>query len=306
MSITSVSELYESRHAAINRMFERTYTRVFEVITSSPLIGGYVVRTASGIPQIGNFYHNLDDPYDSLYEYDHGAYCDEVNAECIGGGEGAGIVWKVTCTYSNYIPLDVDPTLWKIKVTYGGERTERVVDFDRNGNPIMNSAGDRFGEPVTVDDHITTMTIVRNELVSTFDPALASRFSDTINDRPWNGFGKGYCKMGIIATGDPAFDSVSQRYYYTVTYPISIGRKPWRKDLLDQGFNVLTGTYGGEKPVPYMINGQPVSDPIPLDGAGHWLGLGAYDTAIVLTYEVFDEVDWTGLNIDLSQRLGMI
>jgi hypothetical protein len=53
-----------------------------------------------------------------------------------------------------------------------------------------------------------------------------------------------------------------------------------------------------------MINGQPVSDPIPLDGSGHWLGVNAYDNPVVLTYEVFEEADWTGLNIDLSTRLG--
>jgi hypothetical protein len=303
MAIIAVTELYESRAASINRMYERTYTRVFEVITSDDAVGGFAVRTASGIPQIGNSYHNLADPYDPLYEFDRGAFCDEVSAECIGGGEGAGIVWRVSCTYSNYIPLDVDPTLWKIKVTFSGERTERVVDFDRHGNPVINSAGDRYAEPVTVDDHITTMLIVRNELVSTYSPALASLFSDTINDATWNGFPKGYCKMGIISTSDPQYDSNSQRYYYTVTYPVSIGRKPWRKDLLDQGYNVLSGSYGAEKPIPYMVGGQPVSDPIPLDGYGHWIGEGG--SPVTLTYEVFDEADWSGLNIDLSTRLGM-
>lgn len=300
MSIESVTEVFDSRSASINRLYQRTYTRCFEVVTSDTLVGGKAVRTATGIPQIGNYYRNGDNPYDPLYEFDSGCFCAEVAADCIGGAEGGGFAWKVTCNYSVYDPLDIDPTLWKLRVVFGGERTEKVVDFDRGGAPIRNSTGDRYSDPVTIDDHITTMTITRNELVSSFDPELASQFSDTINDATWNGITKGWCKMGIIATGEPTYDSNTQRYFYTVTYPVSIGRKPWRKDLMDQGYNVLTGS--PPKPTPYMVNGQPVSDPIPLDGAGNWIGVSG--SPVTTTYEVFEEKDWSDLHIDLSLRLG--
>lgn len=305
MSIISVTELFGSRTGTLNNVYQRGYTRSFDVTTSDPRIGPIAVRLASGIPTLGTYYQNGVTVGDPLHEYDYGAYAANISVE--EDSAGGGCAWKVTVSYEPWNPaaFGPDPTLWPLRVQFGGERTERVVDFDRSGNPIRNSANDRFGDPVTVDDHIRTIVVTRNELVSSYDPALASDFSDTINNATWNGFGAGYCKMGIISTSEEQFDSNGQVWYYKVTYPISVNRgKPWRKDLLDQGYNVLTGSYGSEEPVSIKgTDGQPVSDPRCLDGAGHKLDPSG--TPVVLPFEVFDEADWSGLNIDLSIRLGL-
>lgn len=307
MAIT-VEEIFDGRSSSLNRLWERRYSRAFDVETSDRYIGAKAVRSASGIPTIGAFYTNGLDEEDPLYEEDLGAFVNEITAEQIGGAEGAGIAWKVAVTYEPWDPFDSDPTLQKIRVTFGGERTERVVDFDRNGVPIRNSAGDRFGDPVTVDDHITTLVITRNELVSDFNISLASAYSDTINGGAWNGIAARWCKMGIISTSEEQYDSFAQRWYYKVTYPVQIGRKPWRKDLLDQGFNELRGGpyYGGgdeTKPTPIMNEGQPISDPVALDGFGQRLPVGG--EPVTLTFDVFEETNWDGLNINLALRLGL-
>lgn len=308
MAIVEVEEDFSGRTGSQNSTYERRYTRYFDVTTSDPIVGPLAILLHDDIPKIGDYYENgADDPYDDLYEYDLGAFVNERTVDAISGPEGAGIYWRVTVQYGPNQPFDSDPTLHKIRVQFGGERTERVVDFDRNGIPIRNSAGDRFGDPVTVDSHITTLLITRNERVSTFNPALAHMFGDTINQYTWNGFAPGYCKMGIISTGEEQFDSNSQTWYYKVTYPVQIGRKPWLKELLDQGFNELAGGpyYGGGdvKTVPIMNEGQPVSDPVTLDGNGHRLPPG--DPPVTLTFDVEDVADWSGLNINMSLRLGL-
>jgi hypothetical protein len=302
MSIVSVTEQYGGRGTSLNNVYERIFTRVFEVETSDSLVGPLAVRLASGIPHIGTPYTNGLSIGHALYEFDNGAFVNEIRVDEIT--EGGGIAWKVTVQYGPWNPATFgsDPTLWPLRVTFGGERTERVCDFDKTGAPIRNSAGDRFGDPVVVDDHISTLTITRNELVSSFDPDTAADFSDTVNNATWNGRAARYCKMGLITTSEEKFDSNAQVWYYTVTYPVSIGRKPWVKEIMDMGFNELDAYGSSAKPI--MHQGQPLSDPVPLDGSGREL-TGGYVTPVTLTYYVFDEADWSVLGINLSVRLGL-
>ncbi len=307
MGVDLVKEVYDGRNASKNRMYERTYTRSFDVITTSDEVGGKVVLGASGIPQIGNYYHNGLDESDPDYESDRGSFCNDMRADCISGPEGAGIAWKVQCGYAPYDALQFgsDPTTWKVRVRFGGERIDKVIYFDNAGNPIRNSATDRFEDAITIDDQITTMTITKNILVSAFDLNTAVDFSNTINLGDWNGFAAKHCKMGIIETGDEEYDSNAQVYYYKVTFPVQVGRKPWRKELLDQGYNQLDIAYGpGAKPQPILDSkGQPLSSPSALDGFGQKLEIGA--SPVTLIFETFDEVDWDALGIDLSLRLGI-
>jgi hypothetical protein len=303
MPIASVIEIFDGRGGTVNGMFERTWSRVFEVDTTGPNVGPVAVWkavdpfTGLAIPLIGAFYTNGVLDTDPDYEFDHGSFANEIR---IDQASEVQTSWRVTVGYGpfNSSVFGADPTEWKMRVQFGGERTERVVDFATDGTPIKNSAGDRFGDPVTVDDHITTMTITRNELVSTYDPGLASTYSDTINNATWNGFAINRCKMGIITTSEPRWAPDSQVWYYEVTYPIQISRTAWVKILLDQGYNALVGSVAR----PIMRDGQPISEPVALDGSGGELPVTG--TPVTITAHVFDEADWSGLAIDLSLRLG--
>jgi len=306
MPIVSVSEQFSGRTGTVDNVYARTYVRIFNVVTSDPYVGPLAVRSASGIPGIGAHYENGVGSGDPRHEFDNGSYVNSVAAE--ENSEGAGIDWKVTVAYGPWNPEDfgADPTLWKLRVTFGGDRVEKVIDFDRDGNPIRNSARDRFGDPIVIDSSITTMLITRNELVSTFDMMLASTFSDTINDDVWNGIPAKQAKMGVITTSEEKFDSTTQRWYYTVTYPVQVGRKPWKKELLDQGYNALQapGAFDWEQVMPiHGKDGQPIGDPRLLDGTGH--KLSNTGDPVSLPFEVYDEEDWSVLLIDLSLRLGL-
>ncbi len=301
MPVTSVTEVFGERNGGINSNSEASYTRVFDVDTDSNYVGPKAVRTHASIPQLGDYYTNgITDPYDPDYEEDLGAFVNEVSAD---EKDNVGIAWKVVVKYGpgNTLELGGDPTLWKIRVRFGGERIDRVVLFDLDGNPIMNSAGDKFADPLTVDDGWSTMLITRNEYVSSFSLSLASTYSNSINNGTWNGFAARTCKLGIIETSDEQWDASTGQWYYTVTYPVKINPDTWVKRLLDQGFNELDDA-GSTKPI--MYQGQQVSEARPLDGAGHALdGTDGYDTPTWLDFRVEKEVDWTGLNINLALRL---
>lgn len=309
MGILSVVECYGERSASINLMYERTYARVFDVETSDPEMGPVSVRVAVDpvtgvlIPQPGSSYTNGLLDTDPLYEFDLGAFVNTIKVD----PDGTATNWKVTVEYGpfNTAEFSGDPTLWRVRVQFNGEKQDRVIDFDRDGVPCRNSATDRFGDPITIDDHITLLTITRNEKISgtgAFDMNLASDYSDTINDAPWNGFDAGHCKMGIISSSEEKWDPNAQIWYYTITYPVQVSRKVWRKDILDQGFNELVGTGSTATPRPIMNGGQPISDPVMLDGTGHRAAITA--TPTVLVFEVYEETDWSLLGINLATRLG--
>lgn len=306
--IVSVGEKYEgARSGSINRLWQRNYVRTFIVETTRPQIGALQVRTAVdprtglAIPQPGAFYHNGLSPGDPDFEYDHGSFVESI--EATQDQDTGGLQWTVVVNYAFYTIFDPDPTLWPIRVSFGGDRTERVIYFDFNGNPIVNSAGDRFDPPITIDDSRSTMTVTRNERVTAFDLTLAETYRDTINSAPWNGFAAHTVKLGIITTSEPQYDSNNLVYYYTVTYPFMIDRGGWRKEILDAGCNQLKVIGGITQRVPIQHEGHPVSDPVALDGSGHELAPGGTPTTLIL--ECYTESDFSGLGIDLSTRLGM-
>lgn len=297
MAVTSVEIQPGSRTCSIDRNYAKRYARAYVVETDDPTTGVIAVRTAAGLPSLGSAFVDTDGTVD------YGAYCEgaEVTEE---GVENGGYQWLVRVTWG---PLDTslfgpDPLLWPLRVSFGGDQYERVVWFDRNGDPIRNSATDPFGEPIVVDDSRPTFVVTRNELVATFDQTLASLMSDAINDAAWNGFAAGTVKCGIIVSGDEQYDPTNNVWYYSVKYPFAVKRDGWVKEILDSGFAELDGS-SPPKPKPILNNGNPITEPAPLDGSGH--RLATTGTPVTLTFDVYDTADYSIFNMDLNVRLGL-
>lgn len=300
------------RAAALDRAWNKTYTLKFVVETTDEYVGGIAVRGAVdpvstlAVPGLGDHYALYDDRNSppTLVEQDLRSFVNSVSAT--EDDDGSGVQWTVEVQYSPYdaSTFGSDPTLWPIRCSFGGERFERVVWLDQAGNAILNSAGDPFSEPITIDDSRPTITVTRNELVTSFSPTLAELYRDKVNDATWNGFPAKTVKCGIISTGDEQYDSNSGSYYYTVTYPFTIDRDTWVKKLIDQGFNVLD-TSTPPKQIPYMVKGQKTSEPVPLDGTGKKLASNAVPPFVVLPFDCYPAVDFSAFNINLSVRLGL-
>lgn len=286
------------RSGKLDALRQRSYTRVFDVTTSDPTAGAKAVMAATGIPQIGTTYSTSG----AGAEADAGAFVVGLEArESSDDGKG----WDVTVQYGPYNAslFSVNPTSWPSKVTWSAHKYERALFFDKSNNAILNSAGDPFGEPVTVDDSRTVMTVVRNELASTFSMTLAESYRDTINTGIWNGYAAKTVKCSSITTGELQYDSNAQVWYYTVTYIFEINRDTWVKKVLDHGYAELDSTTSKRKAIK-GADGKEVSEPVPLDGSGHQLATGG--TPVTLSFDVYSDVDFSVFNIDLSARLGAV
>lgn len=298
MGIVSCIRDRGNRAGQINNLWQREFDVGFVIVTDNVNVGPIAVRTAVGMT--GSWYTNGLLSTDPNYEFDSGSFVQSISVKEDGD---SGVQWKATVHYG---PLDTsqfgsDPTLWPIKVSFGGERTEKVIYFDNAGNRICNSALDPFDPPITIDDSRVLLNITRNERVSTFGISIPSTYNDTTNNATWNGFPAYACKFGTITTSEPQYDSNGHVYYLTVTYPVTVNRDLWVKNLLDCGMNALD-TSSPPRPTPIMNNGQQISEPVPLDGSGH--RMASTGTPTTLPFDVYTAVDWTPLALDLSLRLG--
>jgi hypothetical protein len=302
MAVTKVSPL--PFEGSWNRLWQREYTRKFRVFTSDRYDGPAVIRaTTNGmgqpaLPIIGNSY------FVNSSEKDLGSFASQITYQQeIGEANGNTGQWLVTVQYTPYdaAMFGTDPTAWPIKIRFTGQKYEKVLYADQAGNPIVNSAGDPFSDPVTVDDSRSLITIQRNELVSSFDFTLSETYRDTVNNAVWNGFDTKTVKCATIDTSDPTYDSNNQVYYLEVVYLFEINRDTWVKKILDQGFSELDGS-GNPKAITNA--GQPVSDPVPLDGSGHRLGSGG--TPVYLSFDAYPDKDFSTFNLDFSRCLGRI
>lgn len=293
------------RSSTQNNLWQRTYHLEFLVETVDDAVGSRAVRLAADpltgfyVPSVGNSYSFMaGTPY---AEADTGSFAQSVTAT--EDDDGGGRQWTVAVDYGAYDvsgSQPADPTQWAIKVTHEAQSYERVVAFDQDGVAIRNSAGDPFGDPVTVDDSRSVLAVERNELVSAFDLTLSEQMRDKVNAAEWNGFAARTVKSRPVTTSQPQYDATNNVFFYAVKYVFEVNRDTWTRKLLDQGFAAVDPTDGKLKAV--TEGGQPVSEAVPLDGSGHRLPPGG--TPVALSFEVYPAADFGVFNLDLSTRLG--
>lgn len=301
MAILSVDEVFEGRSGKMDRMWARAYSRTWRVITDSPYDGAMAVRNAIPVG-IGAAYVVRDAGGSTILEQDLQSFALEV-AAAVEGTADDGCSWLVTVQYGPYDAntFPANPIDHPLKISWGFAKYEKVVDetipdpVTTKTKAIVNSAGDYFDPPPTMDDSRPVLRIVRNE--QTYSPTLALSWKDTINTDVWNGFAARTVKCGEI----PAELRWNQEcgYYYEVTYEFEINPSGWKKEVLDQGLRKLVS---GAQQAITDSKGQPVTSPVLLDGSGAPLASGA--DPVFLQFSIYNEAAFSGLNLTLSGAPG--
>lgn len=300
MAIVSVGEKKGVRSGSKNELWQRTFTRVFQVITDTPTDGPLAVMEAVD-PLTGVAVPAVGASYSTGYEYDDGSFVQSLKAQEVSED---GKQWDVSVEYGPYnaglFPVDV--ISWPFELTVDGQKYERAITKDVSGNAIVNSAKSPFQEPVTVDDSRTLIKVVRNEPILTYDFTLAELYNDKVNNATWNGYAAKTVKCSGIVPGKAQYDSNTQTWYFAVTYTFEVNRDTWTRNLLDQGFCVLDSSSPPKQKAVKGVDGQPVSDPVLLDGSGNQLATTG--TPVFLSYEVYPAVDFGVFNMDFATALG--
>ena len=172
---------------------EQRMTRVFQVITSSPLVGSTTViafdqirtpfpppmvgsefngKPQRRVPQAGDWYVELDAQWNVVHSNPH-VVCVDVRAEQTNPDDLT--VWTVTANYAGEDdplaePADVDV----VRVPY-----QKALLEDLDGKAVRNSAGDPFEAGLLVDRHRFKLVIQKNIL--SYNPFVWETYQDSVN-----------------------------------------------------------------------------------------------------------------------------
>jgi len=279
VGIYQVNEI-QGRGGRILEDGTRTYQRLFQVLTTTPLDGALAISQTNQLPR-------MYDPYVTLTEYDLGARVVSIDphetedpgrwevayeySSKLSQPEQAAISAPATPSNGTPIPTNgvtpelatyqANPLSRQTKMRWRAEKVERAVMKDLADEPIMNSAGTRF--PLTIQEPVLVLSISRNE--AAFDPNTAFNYMNAVNTDTWFGFPPFSCRIDDISAEDAHEENL---YFWKVSYVIHISARLWRLEILDEGTHErVSGVLQS-----ILDNaGRPVSEPVPLDGAGQRL-----------------------------------
>jgi hypothetical protein len=293
MGIRRVVPKFDGRDGRLSDGLQRAYTQKFQVFTDSKTTGPLAVMFAPGIPRLYAFYVSF-----GATEVDTLALCRDVYPV---QDPADWSVWEVTCQFST-LPLGPtsaqgqpsdggdpskgdgasnNPELEPPVVRWGWHEKEEAFVKDANGKDVLNSAKQPFDPAPTVERGWRVLYFERNEL--SFDPDAMDKYSYALNSDNFLG-AKQKEVLSKPVTADAVYKGPLR--YYRVKYEFHFRKRPpienpgqvfpgatWSRDILDQGLCKLSLTAGPnfKKPVPIIRNGQPLSQPVLLDGAGQEL-----------------------------------
>jgi hypothetical protein len=277
MAITSVEEINDGR-GQTTRNETVTRTRVFLVKCDTPTEDEDAVEQASGavtIPRMGEAH-----PRNSRL------FVTSVNPR---PNSQNGAVWTVTVTYEGYRiggewgenerlePQDIPPS-----VTRSTMKSTEAIDTDVYGKYISNSVGEDYDPPVTADRSRLVYHISRYVAQPRDD--VYSAYADAVNADAWRPYTSNIIYPPWVVRVDSVnCDLVQIKQYrlfleswtFVVFYGMRNDQAPggwWGHQLrvADRGKRQWAfDSDGGLTTTPILDkNGDPISEPVDLNGAG--------------------------------------
>jgi hypothetical protein len=297
MAILSVSaagmSFGQARSGSVSRDGGRAYTRILLVETSGQSVGPKAVIAGLSVA-IGQHYKADRDGEDGAE--DLASFAQSI---AVAETSDDGCQWIATIEYGRYNaeinplnPLDSRP-----KISWQWEQGQRVATRDKDGEDVVNSAGDYFVPAVEVDEARPIFQIVHNE--STLFPTLIDAYQNSINDAPWFGMAARKWKVTIGPATQVFNPEVTGNYYWEVTYQFYLSREEegWIFKVADQGMREL---YGADLTKIRHVtddHGEKVTEPAPLNADGTKKATG--EALEFIHFNILPETDFSGLGFDL-------
>ena len=259
------------------------YTAIFNVETDDPTDGIVTVGEASDPGGL-----TIPTPGISVYKFnaketDLTAVCTSVTPELV---DGSLTFWTVTCEYQRNTETNQDnPLLRPLLVNISSQKYEQAVIKDRNGSGIVNTAGDPFDPPLTMDATRLFLTLTKNFSAYNFD--LASTLLDNVNSVPFYGMSVGTLKFeGFHATRQ--FEQDTE--FWTCTGEFAFRREGWQLHPLNAGLRRLVS---GSMQKCTDSDSLPVLAPVPLSKAGGQIAAPTVSNVVYLDIDVYPQADFT-------------
>ena len=216
------------------------------------------------------------------------AYCNSVQIEQVADGRWP---WIVTATFSTEFELNENPLFEPAKIEWDSDTYEEALEYDRNGEAILNSAGD----PITdIFRERTRRVVTVTKNVSTV-PDWIITAEDAVNSSAFFLDGVSVA-TGLAKLGAPGISSTLTRNgisYRELRMTFLLKKDGWALTALDRGFRYLDGS--ALKRIT-SGDGTDAVEPVCLDGSGAVLATPVTAaTAVYVTRNYLPEYDFNTL-----------
>jgi hypothetical protein len=183
-----------------------------------------------------------------------------------------------------------NPTARPWQLEFGSNKTTKLLTKDLNNKEVVASNGQPFDPPLEVPAAFPTITITAYKAFAVF--AEVPFYTNAINSDAWQGFAP-----KTLRCTDYKLQTQYENgaYFWQKTVVLEVHPdSTWNPvKILDAGtFEKVSEN--PDKPVqPIEINGQPVTSPVPLNGAGKRLAAGAQ--LVYLDFQAYREVPFANI-----------
>ena len=214
-----------------------------------------------------------------------------VNPESPAGGEGGGEGGGDGGAANSPPTVVENPLLRPAKFAWSTARYPVVVERDKDGNLIANSAGKPFDPPITRDDIRPVLTVRKNLPLAMIDANFIQAYVDSINQSAWFGFLAGTLLLKDFSAEDAHENGV---WFWACTFVFEHKSDKWNPiKVLDQGFEEA---WPGEGWTTILdLSGRPVTRPALLNGTGQELPEGG--DPVFLDFDLGGEVEFGELGL---------
>lgn len=201
--------------------------------------------------------------------------------------------WIVECTFSSEREMNENPLFEKAEIEWDGENYEEKLIVDKDGEAVLNSAGDPFIDAMR-ERNRRVVTVSQN--VSSV-PTWVLEAEDAVNsvDFMLDGFlipaGKG--KLSAPKLGK--WQTRNNTRFREMRLEFKLSKDNWKYKPLDAGFRFRNGA--NELVRLTSDDGTDITEPACLNGSGVVLANPTPATAVFLAFDNYPEFDFAALEI---------
>ena len=219
------------------------------------------------------------------------------------GYTNTGALWIVTSKYEKPGSDDeeqstgTNPLLRPTKYRIEWSNYTKIITKELNGQKraILNSAGQKFADPVEQEDQRLVLVAVRNVAVLEYIINLGIVYKNAVNTNTFYGAAPRHAKVQSITCGDQQTEEDVS--YYRMTIRVEFNDEAWDRQFLDQGIVVEDPNNAGNWIAVKDGTATPMGQEMQLDGNGAVLAPGADPVWIDPPYRTYPERDFSGLGI---------
>ena len=202
------------------------------------------------------------------------------------------LIWRANLEYTSIRTRAINPLAEPAQIAWSTAHFTKPAQKDRNGEGVVNSAGDPYDPASERDDSRDVATITKNVAVI---PSWYGDYSDAVNSNAGSIDGRTVA-VGTAKIFDKRISPKRIRngiIYRTMEIEVHFNPDGWDISELDRGFRELDGTSGNRKAIVNDADSSDPSQPVLLNGSGGGLSNPSASNAVFIDHEVYNQRDFS-------------